>query len=119
MGSTSASDSAENRGSKGVGRRDLIKRSAALGLISVPTVGFLSACARSGGGGDEDKPNGSGAPAEAKPAQKAKPYTIKPGDTLTAISGTTGVPIGILVETNKIQNPDLIYAWASLLIPPV
>lgn len=71
------------------------------------------------GRGDEDKPNGSGAPAEAKPAPKAKPYTIKPGDTLTAISGTTGVPIGILVQTNKIQNPDLIYAWASLLIPPV
>lgn len=71
------------------------------------------------GRGDEDKPNGSGAPVEAKPAPKAKPYTIKPGDTLTAISGTTGVPIGILVETNKIQNPDLIYAWASLLVPPV
>jgi len=71
------------------------------------------------GRGDEDKPNGSGAPAEAKPAPKAKPYTIKPGDTLTAISGTTGAPIGILVETNKIQNPDLIYAGASLLIPPV
>ena len=53
------------------------------------------------------------------PAPKAMPYTIKPGDTLTAISGTTGVPIGILVETNKIQNPDLIYAGASLLIPPV
>ncbi|WP_030568475.1 hypothetical protein [Streptomyces aureocirculatus] len=47
------------------------------------------------GRGDEDKPNGSGAPAEAKPAPKAKPYTIKPGDTLTAISGTTGAPIGI------------------------
>ncbi|MEU9602736.1 LysM domain-containing protein [Streptomyces sp. NPDC048109] len=71
------------------------------------------------GRGVEDKPSGSGAPAEAKPAPKAKPYTIKPGDTLTAISGTTAVPIGILVETNKIQNPDLIYAGASLLIPPV
>ncbi|MFE0137523.1 LysM peptidoglycan-binding domain-containing protein [Streptomyces sp. NPDC059037] len=44
---------------------------------------------------------------------------MKPGDTLTAISGTTGVSIGILAETNKIQNPDLIYAGASLLIPPV
>ncbi|MEV7952983.1 LysM domain-containing protein [Streptomyces sp. NPDC088141] len=69
--------------------------------------------------GDEDKSNGSGAPTEAKPAPKAKSYSIKPCDTLTAISGTTGVPIGILVETNKIQNPDLIYAGASLLIPPV
>ncbi|WP_405824546.1 LysM peptidoglycan-binding domain-containing protein [Streptomyces sp. NBC_00838] len=71
------------------------------------------------GRGDEENPNGSAAPAEVKPAPKAKPYTIKPGDTLTLISGTTGLPIGILVKTNKIQNPDLIYAGASLLIPPV
>ncbi|MEU5139017.1 N-acetylglucosamine/diacetylchitobiose ABC transporter substrate-binding protein [Streptomyces sp. BBFR25] len=49
MGSTSA----ENNGT-GVGRRDLIKRSAALGLISVPTMSFLSACA-SGGGDDQEK----------------------------------------------------------------
>lgn len=51
MGSTSA----ENHGRPGTGRRDLIKRSAALGLISAPAMGFLSACASSGGGGDEDK----------------------------------------------------------------
>ncbi|CAM5687822.1 Carbohydrate ABC transporter, N-acetylglucosamine/diacetylchitobiose-binding protein OS=Streptomyces tendae OX=1932 GN=ngcE PE=4 SV=1 [Streptomyces tendae] len=49
MGSTSA----ENNGT-GVGRRDLIKRSAALGLISVPAMSFLSACA-SGGGDDQEK----------------------------------------------------------------
>jgi LysM repeat protein len=71
------------------------------------------------GRGDEDKLNGSGAPAAEKPTSKAKPYTVEPGDTLTAISGATGVPIGILVESNKIQNPDLIYAGASLLIPQV
>ncbi|MYR59333.1 LysM peptidoglycan-binding domain-containing protein [Streptomyces sp. SID625] len=71
------------------------------------------------GRGNEDKLNGSGAPAAEKPTSKEKPYIIKPGDTLTAISGATGVPIGILVETNKIQNPALINAGASLLIPPV
>ncbi|WP_221349281.1 N-acetylglucosamine/diacetylchitobiose ABC transporter substrate-binding protein [Streptomyces beigongshangae] len=49
MGSTSAHN---DRG--GFGRRDLIKRSAALGLITVPTTGFLSACA-SGDGGDDEK----------------------------------------------------------------
>ncbi|MYR43613.1 N-acetylglucosamine/diacetylchitobiose ABC transporter substrate-binding protein [Streptomyces sp. SID5910] len=49
MGSTSAEN---NR--TGVGRRDLIKRSAALGLISVPAMSFLSACA-SGGGDDQKK----------------------------------------------------------------
>ncbi|MDI3419258.1 N-acetylglucosamine/diacetylchitobiose ABC transporter substrate-binding protein [Streptomyces luteolus] len=46
MGSTSA-----RNGHDGVGRRDLIKRSAALGLISVPAMSFLSACASGDGGG--------------------------------------------------------------------
>ncbi|MFG2129807.1 N-acetylglucosamine/diacetylchitobiose ABC transporter substrate-binding protein [Streptomyces sp. NPDC048751] len=54
MGSTSA----EHHGSEGVGRRDLIKRSAALGLVTIPTMGFLAACA-SGGGGDESNDNTS------------------------------------------------------------
>src|SRR5882762_4795706 len=49
MGSTSA----ENNGSNGVGRRDLIKRSAALGLISVPAMSFLAACASSDSGSDK------------------------------------------------------------------
>ncbi|MBC9727125.1 N-acetylglucosamine/diacetylchitobiose ABC transporter substrate-binding protein [Streptomyces sp. TRM68367] len=49
MGSTSA----DSNGTPGVGRRDLIKRSTALGLISVPTMSFLSACASSGGDGGE------------------------------------------------------------------
>ncbi|MER6614506.1 N-acetylglucosamine/diacetylchitobiose ABC transporter substrate-binding protein [Streptomyces xantholiticus] len=48
MGSTSAHDN------EGVGRRDLIKRSAALGLLAIPTMSFLSACA-SGDGGSENK----------------------------------------------------------------
>ncbi|NGO12020.1 carbohydrate ABC transporter, N-acetylglucosamine/diacetylchitobiose-binding protein [Streptomyces sp. HC44] len=48
MGSTSA-----HSGHEGVGRRDLIKRSAALGLIAVPTMSFLSACASGDSGGDE------------------------------------------------------------------
>ncbi|KPI10491.1 carbohydrate ABC transporter [Actinobacteria bacterium OK074] len=39
-------------GASGLGRRDLIRRSAALGLISVPTMSFLASCAS--GGGDSD-----------------------------------------------------------------
>ncbi|MEU3516746.1 N-acetylglucosamine/diacetylchitobiose ABC transporter substrate-binding protein [Streptomyces sp. NPDC006654] len=62
MGSTSAahhgSGAAPRNGSEGVGRRDLIRRSAALGLLSVPTVGFLSACASSGGGGQSKDKTG-------------------------------------------------------------
>lgn len=66
------------------------------------------------GRSDEDKPDGSGD--TKKPETQV--YVIESGDTLTEISGETGVPIGILVETNQIQNPNLIYAGASLLIPP-
>ncbi|MFE0646746.1 N-acetylglucosamine/diacetylchitobiose ABC transporter substrate-binding protein [Streptomyces sp. NPDC058877] len=53
MGSISAHNG------EGLGRRDLIKRSAAIGLISVPTMGFLSACASSGGGGNEKVDKGT------------------------------------------------------------
>ncbi|MBR7840045.1 hypothetical protein KDL01_42825, partial [Actinospica durhamensis] len=55
MGSTSAENTgAGDKSTTGVGRRALIKRSAALGLLSVPTMSFLSACA-SGGGEDQEK----------------------------------------------------------------
>ncbi|MFB7917422.1 N-acetylglucosamine/diacetylchitobiose ABC transporter substrate-binding protein [Streptomyces sp. NPDC056061] len=47
MGSTSAHKN------EGLGRRDVIKRSAALGLLSVPAMGFLSSCASSDGGSDK------------------------------------------------------------------
>ncbi len=49
MGSTSAHNN------EGLGRRDLIKRSAALGLIAVPTMSFLSACASGSGDSDDNK----------------------------------------------------------------
>ncbi|MYW17569.1 carbohydrate ABC transporter, N-acetylglucosamine/diacetylchitobiose-binding protein, partial [Streptomyces sp. SID2955] len=52
MGSTS------NHGAEGVGRRDLIKRSAALGLVATPAMGLLSACASSGGDGQEKAKTG-------------------------------------------------------------
>ncbi|MFC7302819.1 N-acetylglucosamine/diacetylchitobiose ABC transporter substrate-binding protein [Streptomyces monticola] len=62
MGSTS-----EQHGQEGLGRRDLIKRSAAIGLISVPTMGFLSACATGGGGDEKDNKNGGGKTTEKNP----------------------------------------------------
>ncbi|MFH7596044.1 LysM domain-containing protein [Streptomyces racemochromogenes] len=68
------------------------------------------------GRGGEDEPNGSNTPAQ--PAPKSKPDTVAPSDTLAAISEATGVPISILIEANKIPDPDFIDAWASLLLPP-
>lgn len=52
MGSTSAHKN------EGLGRRDVIKRSAALGLITVPTMSFLSACASSDSGTDDSVKKG-------------------------------------------------------------
>ncbi|WP_419998549.1 N-acetylglucosamine/diacetylchitobiose ABC transporter substrate-binding protein [Streptomyces boninensis] len=48
-----------------VGRRDLIKRAAALGLIAVPTMSTLAACAS--GGGDDDKKDAKGKKSKKNP----------------------------------------------------
>ncbi|MFF1880263.1 LysM peptidoglycan-binding domain-containing protein [Pseudarthrobacter sp. NPDC058196] len=65
------------------------------------------------GRGDEDKPA-----QVPEPTPQPVVYVIQRGDTLTAISQESGVPIGVLVEENRIQDPNFIYAGASLLIPP-
>jgi N-acetylglucosamine transport system substrate-binding protein len=74
MGSTSA----ENSNESSVGRRDLIKRSAALGLISVPTMSFLSACAS--GGGDDSSDNDA-----AGKTSKTNPFGVKNGSKLDVV----------------------------------
>lgn len=68
MGSTSAA----NHGAEGVGRRDLIKRSAALGLISVPAMTVLSACAS---GGSDDSDGGTGG--DKGKTSKSNPFGVK------------------------------------------
>jgi N-acetylglucosamine transport system substrate-binding protein len=74
MGSTSDPNSTTG----GTNRRDLIKRSAALGLISVPTMSFLSACAS--GGGEDD----SGNDTEGK-TSKSNPFGVKKGSKLDVV----------------------------------
>jgi hypothetical protein len=44
-------------------------------------------------------------------------YRIRAGDTRSKISAEKGVPVGMLAVYNHIENPNLIYAGASLLIP--
>ena len=41
-------------------------------------------------------------------------YTIKWGDTLSAISGATGLSVDSLIEINRIANRDLIFANSKL-----
>jgi LysM repeat protein len=77
--------------------------------------------APSTGKGDEDDSSAAAPVPEPEPEQdpKATTYTIQQGDTLSEISGETGVPLDVLVDTNGVQNPNLIYAGASLIIPPM
>lgn len=46
-------------------------------------------------------------------------YTVKAGDTLSAIGLRYGVSVGALAAQNKIPNPDLIRVGQVLQIPPV
>ncbi|MEX3106462.1 MULTISPECIES: N-acetylglucosamine/diacetylchitobiose ABC transporter substrate-binding protein [unclassified Streptomyces] len=55
MGSTPA----ESRGPAGVGRRTMIRTTAALGLVSAPALSFLTSCASSGGDSEEKAKTGT------------------------------------------------------------
>ncbi|AOT61738.1 N-acetylglucosamine/diacetylchitobiose ABC transporter substrate-binding protein [Streptomyces rubrolavendulae] len=92
MGSTSASNDGSTPdgaldgtadgtpgGHAGPGRRDLIKRSAALGLVTLPALGFLSACATGGGGAGGDAPTAAAGEKTAK-----NPLGVKEGAPLEA-----------------------------------
>lgn len=57
-------------------------------------------------------------PGPTEPVTEPVVYVIGPGDTLAEISSETRVPLDILVQLNDIQNPNLIYAGASLLLAP-
>lgn len=44
-------------------------------------------------------------------------YTVKKGDTLTAVSGFYGVPLNDLITNNRVDNPDLLRVGQTLSIP--
>lgn len=62
---------------EGLGRRDLIKRSAALGLITVPTMSFLSACASGGEEGTKGPDKGV--------VSKENPFGVAKGGKLDVV----------------------------------
>lgn len=44
-------------------------------------------------------------------------YVVQPGDTLSAIAARFGTSVRELARLNGIEDPDLIFAGASLVIP--
>ena len=62
------------------------------------------------------------APAPALPATPAQTtadglYVVQPGDSLSKISGVTGVSVNAIVAANEISNPNLVFVGQELLIP--
>ncbi|MGO4458222.1 N-acetylglucosamine/diacetylchitobiose ABC transporter substrate-binding protein [Streptomyces sp. M-16] len=103
---------------EGLGRRDLIKRSAALGLITVPTMSFLSACASGGEDGSTKGP-------DKAPVTKENPFGVAKGGKLDVVVfkggfgddyakaweaafdkkwGTTSIHLGTQEITGKLQT---------------
>ena len=50
-------------------------------------------------------------------APQVKEYTVRPGDTLWAISRSHGATVTQLVRLNHIPDPDLIYPGQVLILP--
>jgi N-acetylglucosamine transport system substrate-binding protein len=63
-----------------INRRDLVKRSAALGLVAIPSAGLLSACASSGGSTSSTPTTKAGASADPK-----NPFGVKDSDPLDIV----------------------------------
>lgn len=53
------------------------------------------------------------------PAQPGSIHIVEAGETLSIISGRTGVSIDRLITWNQVINPDLIYVGSALEIPPL
>ncbi len=45
-------------------------------------------------------------------------YTVLPGDTLARIARQFGVSVRVIVEANKLENPDLLEIGQVLTVPP-
>lgn len=58
-----------------------------------------------------------GAQPLALAVEAARQYTVRPGDTLSAISLTVGVPLAQLAALNGLADPDRILAGQTLLLP--
>ena len=51
------------------------------------------------------------------PPPSGRTYTVKPGDTLSGIALKFGTTVGVLVQLNNIQNPNLIVLGQVLKLP--
>ena len=83
--------------------------------------GFTATPAASSGkdtaAGKEKTPAAANSPKNGNSAAKTATYTVKRGDTLTAIAEKYGVTVQAIVALNGIANPDVIKAGQKIKIP--
>ncbi len=101
--------------------RSVIGSRVAVSLAVAVCAALLAACG--GGGGDEKgASDAKGTTSTTGPTTTttapAITYTVQRGDTLTTISKKFGVPISVIVATNKLANPDQLTEGQTLTIPP-
>jgi hypothetical protein len=89
---------------------------AALALgVAVLVVVILVASALSGGSSNGPHHRGHHFAKEATPQRTgAKTYTVKTGDTLTAIAHKTGVPVAEILALNPEVDPQILIAGQTL-----
>ncbi|HQW50469.1 MAG TPA: LysM domain-containing protein [Tepidiformaceae bacterium] len=54
---------------------------------------------------------------QASPTPGAKVYTVKPGDTLSAIAAANGTTVDALIAANPGLNPDTLQVGAEIRLP--
>lgn len=60
-------------------------------------------------------PDGAGAASGATP--RVSGYTVRPGDSLSRIAASFGLPQAVLIEANSLSDPDRLIVGQKLVIP--
>lgn len=92
-------------------------RIAAAAAIVAGLVAVIAVLSTAGGdgGGSSGAAAGNAKQREAKrPRVKAKTYVVRSGDTLTAISHRTGVPVAEILALNPDVDPQILIAGQKL-----
>lgn len=63
------------------------------------------------------KQNSGSAPVISNPAPQTEKYTVKSGDTLSVIARAKGVSVNMIMEANKLTNPNKLSIGQALVIP--
>jgi len=88
---------------------------AALALIAaVVLVVVVASTAMNGGDSNDRHHKQHQGQKEKKHRTKAKTYTVETGDTLTAISHKTGVPVAEILALNPEVDPQILIAGQTL-----